>query len=439
MSALGLLFLVTTVGLLFALPRRWAPLPLLIAAACVPRSQLIHIGAANLSLIRQLIFVGFLRAIVKGERIVGGFNLLDRLMVLLAVWMICSGVFHGLGLAMWRFGDAYTYLGCYFLFRIFLREPDDILRVVKMVCIVLLPIAVGMILEKMTGKNFIASLFGEAVEARLRDGHYRASGPYANAILAGTVGAIWLPLMLHMWRRERKVALAGLAAVSAMIFASGASGPILTAFAGLGAMAFWRFRRRLRALCWLAPVLIIALDLVMKDPVYFLIARVNIIGGSTGWYRAILIQGAIEHLNEWWLAGTDATSHWVPEGTSGVVGQADLANQYIGMGVAGGLLLVFIFVGVLIAAFAAVGKALQRSQDAPLNEQLFIWALGATLFAHAVTFWSVAYFEPSTILFFYLALAATGALHSTTPVSAPVGPSNELGSDDIPQPAVSHG
>jgi hypothetical protein len=62
--------------------------------------------------------------------------------------------------------------------------------------------------------------------------------------------------------------------------------------------------------------ILIVLNLVMSDPVYFLIARIDITGGSTGYYRAALIQAAIRHFNEWWLIGTDYTKDWLLGGGS---------------------------------------------------------------------------------------------------------------------------
>ena len=87
-------------------------------------------------------------------------------------------------------------------------------------------------------------------------------------------------------------------------------------FAALCALALWKARTWLRAILWLGLIGILALDAVMNDPVYFLMARIDITGGSTGYYRAALIRSAIEHLSEWWLVGTDYTRHWMLTGIS---------------------------------------------------------------------------------------------------------------------------
>ena len=45
---------------------------------------------------------------------------------------------------------------------------------------------------------------------------------------------------------------------------------------------------------------LLLLHLAMNNPVWHLLARVNVVGGSTGWHRYHLIDKAIEHL-EWWV------------------------------------------------------------------------------------------------------------------------------------------
>ena len=52
----------------------------------------------------------------------------------------------------------------------------------------------------------------------------------------------------------------------------------------------------------------------MEDPIYFLMARIDISGGSQGYFRAQLIRSLIDHLSEWWLAGKDYTRHWMASG-----------------------------------------------------------------------------------------------------------------------------
>jgi hypothetical protein len=169
---------------------------------------------------------------------------------------------------------------------------------------------------------------------------------------------------------------------------------------------------------WAAVFLIISLEWVMKDPVYFLMARIDITGGSTGWHRAALLQGAIEYLNEWWLAGTDYTRHWMPTGIPANEFHTDITNHYLLMGVFGGLPLMLLFIWVIFAAFGIVSKALLLNQNAPIERQFLIWTLGSILFAHVTNFFSIAYFDQS-VVFLDLLFASIGALPAMQPAVAP--------------------
>src|SRR5439155_18255601 len=174
----------------------------------------------------------------------------------------------------------------------------------------------------------------------------------------------------------------------------------------------------LRMFRWAAGLLIIALDLVMKDPVYYLLARIDITGGSTGWHRAALIQAAIEHMHEWWLAGTDYTRHWMPSGIYANAIHTDITNHYLMMGVYGGLPLMLLFIWVIFAAFGIVGKALLVNQNAPIERQFLIWILGSILVGHVTNFISISYYDQS-VVFLDLLLASIGTLPATKPAVAP--------------------
>jgi O-antigen ligase len=159
----------------------------------------------------------------------------------------------------------------------------------------------------------------------------------------------------------------------------------------------------------LAVLAIFALNFLMNDPIYFLMARIDITGGSTGYFRAQLIQSAINHLSEWWFAGTDHTRHWMESGITADPNHTDMTNYYLQMGVWGGLPLMILFMWLIVAAFLRISQALRVRKGAPLSDQFVIWTLGAILFGHATAFWSISYFD-QTIVFLCLVLACIGSL-----------------------------
>jgi hypothetical protein len=196
-----------------------------------------------------------------------------------------------------------------------------------------------------------------------------------------------------------------------MVIASASSGPILSASAAIGAMLTWHWRHHMRLVRWSAIAGYIGLDLVMNAPAYYIIARISFGGG--GWHRAKLIESAVQHLNEWWLAGTDYTRHWMAYGVSWSPDQSDITNHYLKMGIIGGLPLIVLFIAIVAKGFSFVGQSLRNKIDLPHKSRYMVWALGASLFAHATAFLGVSYFDQS-FLFFYMSVAAIGSVWSAT-------------------------
>jgi hypothetical protein len=222
-------------------------------------------------------------------------------------------------------------------------------------------------------------------------------------------------------------AVFGLLVCGTMVLASRSSGPIMTTVFVLIGLYAWKLREHMRVIRWGTLAAIIGLEIVMKAPVYYLLARIDLTGSSTGWHRAELINAAITHLDEWWIAGTDYTRHWIAYGVPWSADHIDITNHYIKMGVVGGLPLMFLFVAVLSVAFSFVGKAVREYEGAQFEKQFMIWTLGAILFGHTVTFLSVSYFDQS-IVFFLLVLSAIGSLPARCNVPEPAW------AEIVPQP-----
>lgn len=416
------------------LPRHWAPLPLLVGACYMTLAQGIELGAFSFPVLRMLIVVGVLRVVIRGERVPGGLIGLDWLMVAGVMWMLASSMFHkdpG-GMFVNNLGMALNNLGIYFLVRIACQDREDVVRLAGYTAFLLVPVALEMIVEHLIVRNLFATLGGVPPVPGIREGRLRAQGPFAHAILAGTVGAVTLPLMAGLWHEHRKRALLGMAACVVMVLACSSSGPIMSFLAGIVGLVMWRWRHRMRAVRWLLVLGYIALDIVMKAPAYYIIGRIDIVGGSTGWHRAALIESGLAHLHEWWLAGTDFTRHWMPTGVSWSNDHTDITNHYLALGVRGGLPLMLLFIALLVKAYSYIGQTLEAQSERPGEELFMIWALGAGLFAHTVTMISVSYFDQS-FMFLYLTLGIIGSLWAVREATDEV----EETSHDHEEPATS--
>jgi hypothetical protein len=308
-------------------------------------------------------------------------------------------------------GAVYNIVGIYFLLRIFCSSLEDVVQLCRVTALVLLPVALEMAYEQITLHNLFSMFGGVPAAPQFRDGRFRAFGPFAHPILAGTVGGVTLPLMLGVWRYHKLAAAAGIAACVTIVFASASSGPLMSALISLGAIGFWRLRHHMRLMRWTLLAVYVALLVVMERPPYYIIQRLEVVGGSTGWYRSRLIESSIEHLGEWWLAGTDYTRHWMVDANAISATHTDITNHYLALGVMGGLPLLLLFIVCLVKGFSIVGRAMRQSAAASPEREFMLWAFGCSLVAHTISSISVSYFDQS-VLFLYLTLAVIASVGS---------------------------
>ena len=424
MNAFGTLFVLLNAAAILLLPLRWAPLPLLLGACYMTLGQGIELGPLNFPIIRILIAVGLLRVLASGKAPAGGLNGMDGAMLAWALWAVLSSLFHEEPAASLvnRLGLVYNACGIYFLLRVFCRSADDVVVLCRATAILLVPLALEMVVERFSGRNLFSALGGVPELSDVRGGTVRAQGPFLHAILAGSVGAACLPLMVAIGSRHRATAVAGSLACLAVIYTSGSSGPVLSAAIGVLALVAWPLRRHLRSIRWAIVLAYVALELVMNAPAYYALARIDVTGSSTSWHRAELVHAALTHLSEWWLIGTDHTRHWMAYGVPWSARHIDITNYYLMMGVYGGLPLMLLFIWVLVKGFSYVGRQLKVVEGrGDSGSALTIWGLGAALIAHSATMISVSYFDQS-VLFLYITLAGIAGAYGAEPVPAEPGP-----------------
>ncbi len=389
--------------------------------------QGIEVGSLSFTVIRMLVVIGVARVVIRGEHVSGGWNMLDRMMIFSAICAVFSSFFHSdfSSALVFRLGFVYDTLGLYFLMRVFIEDSDSFQTICKIVIIVLIPVAVEMISERMTGRNSFAVFGGVSPESEIRLGKIRAQGPFAHSILAGTVGAVCWPMALLLWKQNRRLAWVGLITTGSIVWASRSSGPIMTSMFILFGLALWNVRAHMRLVRWGAVLGIVALAFVMKAPVYYLLARIDLTGSSTGWHRAELIHAAIDASERMVVcrnrlhASLDAL--WGPLEPCPYRHHKSLYKNGSDR---------------WFAANAAVyrrsdcrichcwqGNAVESK--CPGRDQLFLmWTLGAILFGHAITWMSISYFDQS-VVFLFLLLAAIGSLPVVETLPNPISTSTE--------------
>jgi hypothetical protein len=412
------------------LPRRWAFVPLL-TAAC-------HTGSAaalgDFTIVRFVIVFGLLRAATAGLLRWNSKNPLDVLVALLSVFALVSSFAHAAAPTnpfVFRAGLIFNILGAYLYARAYAATPAFLTDLARSLVIILVPLAALMAIEQRTGHNLYAAVGARRAEAAVREDRTRAQGPFGTPILAGTAAAVSIPLLLPLWRRKRRWAATGIGAGVLMIGSSASSGPIGTLLLALGAVGLWRWRRKLRALKTTVVLALVVLHFIKERPIWYLMALVDFVGGSTGWYRARLIDEALGHFGDWWLFGTDHTSHWMDHNLSANQNHCDLTNYYIHLGVIGGLPLTLVLIAILFASFRLLGRRMKMLRGRNSEAEYSLWCVGAVVFAHAVTFLSVSYFDQMYVFFWFLIGAVPALVAASKTATASVRASRSLASTNL--------
>ena len=357
--------------------------------------------------------VGLARLVLKREQLSGGLNTIDKLVIAWGTWYFFASFFH-----KWEAGSGPVYtggvllntIGFYFMMRSFSRTSDDLSNIFVALCIALAPVAILMAIESFSKFNIFSFFGGVPERPELRNGRYRAQGPFNHAILAGTVGALCFPLAIAIWKQFRLASIIGIASTSAMVVFSASSGPIMSFTFALFALVLWKSRGLVRLLQIAFIPAYILLDLMMERPAYFIISKINLTGASTGYHRALLIQQTFKHLDEWWLFGTDRTVHWMRNQGRISEFHTDITNQYIAYGVAAGLPCLVLFLIVIFLTFRTIGRMVSLL-DGDSQTAFVFWAVGASLFSICTSAISVGFFGQA-LFFLWLPVAIVASFYN---------------------------
>ena len=384
--------LLAALGVL-VLPRKYAFLPAVLVAFLTRTDQQLLISGFHFSTPKIIIVAGLLRVMwrrLSGKARPFG-NRLQSGEKLFFVWAFLHAsafilLFRESGAVFNQVGFLLEAGGGYLVYRYFIQDREDVFLIVKTLVFVTAVLAVCMGYEYLTRVNVFSYFSTSTIVPWVRDGRVRAQGIFANSITAGVFGATLFPLFFLLWKsgNAKMLGVIGIVASSVIALTSMASTGVMAYLAGILALCLWPIRKHMRPLRWGIVVIVLALALVMKAPVWFIIARVDFIGGH-GWDRAALIDAAVRHFSDWWLLGTKTNASWGED-------TWDACNQFVYEATSGGLATVVVFVAILSRAFGMIGSARKRVEGRR-RQEWFFWCMGAALFAHVMGFWGVDYFD----------------------------------------------
>ena len=414
-SGLTLMITILLSVTILVVPRKYLLLPFAVAACWAPADQRIMIATLDFHVLQILILVGAARLWIYGEVVPIRWNRFDHLIL---AWAAVGTIIYvvqwmSLGAVIYKSGRLLEWLGLYWVFRQTVRSWNDL----RFACAVLAVCALAMTpfvaLEWATGTNPFTAL--GRVTTFVREGNYRCQATFPHAIIMGLFWATLVPLFVGFAKqqaRHRWLLWGAVAASTFMVMGTASSTPVLTLAAVAGLLMAYPLRRYTGTAAWGVVAMVVALQLVMKAPVWHLVARVGVISGSTGWHRFYLINQAIQYFPEWVLLGTRDTAHWG-------LGLMDVTNQFILEGVNGGLITLILFCVILFVLARTLVRLSLRSGKK--GESYLAWCVFVTLIGHTISFLGVSYFGQITMPWFLLLASAAHFYGRAQESVVPVG------------------
>jgi hypothetical protein len=172
----------------------------------------------------------------------------------------------------------------------------------------------------------------------------------------------------------------------------------------------------MRPIRWGIVLGIGVLALVMKAPVWFLLAHIDLVGGSSSYHRAQLVDQCIRRFADWWLLGANNNQDWGWD-------MWDIQNEFVAEALRGGLAALVFFVLITTKAFSRIG-IVRWSVRSNRHQEWLTWTLGAVLFAHVVAFVGADYFD-QTRFWWYTSLAFVSATIAPSLTKRAEGPAVE--------------
>jgi hypothetical protein len=428
MNAIGASILIFLILVVLFAPRRAAMLGMMAGVLYLTYAQQVFVFGFNMFAIRFLELAGFIRVMSRGEFSFSRLNSTDRSLLLLYTYTATVYALRATeGGKVYVIGMAVDASLVYFTFRGLIGDMEDFAWLLRAFVVLLAPYALLVMHETLTGHNAFAFIGGGDLLWE-RAGRFRSVGTFRHPDLLGSLGASFLPLYIGLAHRRaaRSAALMGIGLCGVIVWCSNAGGPLCAAANGLVGWALWFARKEIANVRRGLAVGIILLALVMKAPVWYLLARMSEYTGGDGWHRAFLMDMTSQHLSEWWLVGIPLadTKDWFTYYLSRT-GAADITNTFILFALTAGLGALALLILLLKRAFSGLGKALVSVRsvlDEPSDTEFLLWGLGVTLAVHVVNWLGITYFDQFYVIWFMQLAAISGLSESCAKVAATVEP-----------------
>jgi hypothetical protein len=403
MNFLGFSITALAIVLIFSKSKQSALIGMMIGILYLTQNQSVTIAGINVYALRFVETSAILRILLRKEFSLNDITVIDKLLVLFLVYTTVAYGLRTLDGLTYRLAYAIDGSFCYFTFRALIKSEDDLQWFLKALVFLFVPYSLFVLFESFTGKNIFAIIGGRIGGPDLmRGGRLRACGTFRHPSLLGTVGASFIPFYLGLWfhKHYRKSACIGLVACLGIVLASNSGGPLSCVMVGLTGWACWKLRTKMKVFKISLIAAVVFLALIMKAPIWYLLAKISSITGGDGYHRSRLLEQAFNHLNDWWFLGMsiEKTQNWFGYYIHRT-GGADITNQFISFGISGGIGSILLFLFLLQRAFSVLGTRFKKSN---LHETYLTtpsdylrWGMGVVLVVHITNWLGISYFDQS--------------------------------------------
>jgi hypothetical protein len=232
MHPLGLAMTLVCGAAVLALPRRFAVWPFIVMACMVAPAQRLVLGGLDFNLIRLMVLFGFVRVVLRSEArgmrwFAADFVLLAFALVRTAAYTVQTSSMSGF---IFQAGQTFDAVGLYFLFRMLVRNWEDVIRTAAGFAVLSVPVVLAFVVENRTGHNAFAFFGGVPEITMVREDRMRCQGAFAHPIIAGCFWASLLPLIVSMWwwgANQRLLAIVGTVCSLGIVVLTASSTPVM--------------------------------------------------------------------------------------------------------------------------------------------------------------------------------------------------------------------
>ena len=181
-NPLAFSFMLLSGILMITLPRKYVLVPFLLSILYMTLGQRIVLMGFNFTIFRVLLVFGFIRIIFRRDIILIKLNSLDKTIILWGIVAIITGFLldnpNEFDNLQHRSGQVFSTLGTYYIFRFYITSIDDIKHIIRILAVIIAPLAVAFLIEKASGRNIFSILGGVPEFTMIRNGRLRCQGPF---------------------------------------------------------------------------------------------------------------------------------------------------------------------------------------------------------------------------------------------------------------------